>query len=1195
MYLRSAVAVLVLALMIGTLPIGLSRLNAPVLATQAQAAELAGLPDAPAANQISLQKIGRFQPADAQLDESASEIVAFDSDTNYMYITNGQEDRIDVVDITNPISPTAVSQIDISPFGAGLNSVAVQNGIIAIAIEGPNTDSPGTVWLGNNTGTVTNTVTVGVLPDMVTFSPNGNYVLSANEGEPNEAYTVDPEGSISVINITAGIAGATVQNATFESFNAGEANDITGTDVRIFGRIDTTEPPDGVGDVDSTVAQDLEPEYIAVSPDSTTAYVTLQENNALAIVDIAPATVSAVLPLGFKDHSQPGAGMDANDQDDAANIAPLPANILGMYQPDAIVSYEVDGQVYLVTANEGDAREYDTVDEEARASSLTLDPTNFPGGATPAFARLNVTNTLGDGGDGTFETLYAFGARSFTIWNATTGAVVADSGDDIEQRTAAAFPGNFNANNDDNGIDGRSDNKGPEPEALDIGMINGRYYAFVGLERIGGIMIYDITDPANPTYVSYFNDRAFTGDEPTLAEDSGPEGIKFVPAEDSPNGQPLLLVSFEVTGSTSIYQIQLNNADANLDGAGTLTLLHNNDGESNLLPDSRTVGSDAGFSNPMTETLTIGSVAAFKTVTDREIADARNRGNAVVNVYAGDAFLAGAELQCTLLNPTGPFYDAVAQRQIPYTAHILGNHEFDYGPAFLARFINAFGGNQPFLSSNLDFEPNADLGPLATSAVLVQPLAADGIIGGSMIYTDTQSGQRFGIVGLTTPLLANISSPGDVVVESSNITETAAIAQAAIDNLYDTLGVRKIILVSHLQDIDNDLELVSRMRRVDIAVAGGGDELLTNAAISDTLELLPGDEPGEDSAGNPLSYPLIQQDADERNVYVVTSGGNYNYLGRLDVTFDAAGEIASVDNDLSFPRRVVVANEVATNVGIADAVTPDPGLVSSVQTPVQACLTDLENTAVARTEVTLESSRNAVRGRESNLGNLVTDGYLFMYDQYAENSSLSARDAENIVVALTNGGGIRQNAGDTIEGIISRRTTIDILPFDNFITVVSDVTPAQMKEILENAAAPGSGRFAQLAGIRVLYDTAKPVGSRVLSATLEQGNTPLIRNGQVVADAPNVKVVTNSFVARGGDSYATFEGILQSRKVNLQDNNGTAIAYEQALREYLQSFPVGGDPALPTIPASDTRYQEGGEGRIEILTRQQLLPLIYAP
>ncbi len=1172
MYLRSAVAVLVLALMVGSLPIGLSQPNAPILATQAQAAELASLPDADPANLISLQKIGRFQPDDVQFDESAAEIVAFNSDDDLMYITNGQEDRIDVVDISDPANPTLQTSIDITPFGAGVNSVAYQGGILAIAIEGPNTDSEGTVWLGNNTGTVTNTVTVGVLPDMVTFTPDGNYVLTANEGEPNDAYTVDPEGSISVIDISGGIAGASEARATFESFNAGAADDLTGTDVRIFGP-------------NASVAQDLEPEYVAVSPDgSNTAYVTLQENNALAIVDIATATVSDVLPLGFKDHSVAPNGIDANNDDNQALIETLPAGVFGMYQPDAIVAYEAGGQTYLVTANEGDARDYDAFSEEADVSDLTLDTSVFTD--TSSFANLQVTNTLGDtDDDGAFEELYAYGARSFTIWNADTGAIVADSGDDLERRTAAAFPSNFNASNDENAIDDRSDNKGPEPEALDIGELNGRTYAFLGLERIGGIMIYDITEPANPAFVSYYNDRAFVGEQPFLTEDSGPEGVKFVSAADSPNGNPLLLVSYEVTGSTAIYQINDDLVDP--DGAGTLSLFHNNDGESNLLPDTIELApGTTGFTNTTTETLTVGGVAAFKALTDQQIAEARGQGNAVVNVYAGDAFLAGAELQCTLDDPDGPFFDAVAQRQIPYTAHILGNHEFDFGPEFLARFINAFGGSQPFLSANLDFSGDASLGPLATDAVLVQPLEADGVIGGSMIYTDTQSGQRFGIVGLTTPLLENVSSPGDVVVESSNITETATIAQTAIDTLTSApFEVQKIILVSHLQDLENDIDLIGRLSDVDVAVGGGGDELLSN----ENALLLPGAEASEQS------YPLEVTDVDNETVYVVTAPGNYNYLGRLDVVFDAQGEVESVITEESFPRRVVVADEAASNAGIDDAVTPDSGLIESVQTPVEECVSVLEESNVARTEVTLDSSRAGVRGRETNLGNLVTDGYLFMYDQYADNSNLPARGPENPVVAITNGGGIRQNAGDTIEGLITRLTTIDILPFSNFITVVSDVTPEEMKEILENAAAPGSGRFAQMAGIRVVYDTNLPEGSRVLSATLDQGNTPLIRNGAVVDGAPTVRVVTNSFMANGGDGYSTFE--TQSDKVNLENDAGTSIAYEQALREYLinddASFPDSGTPSLPTVQASDERYQEGGEGRIQFV--QQFLPLVYTP
>jgi hypothetical protein len=380
----------------------------------------------------------------------------------------------------------------------------------------------------------------------VTFSPNGRYVLVANEGEPNDDYDVDPEGSVSIIDLSSGVGNLTqndVQTASFTKFNNQRIDPL----IRIFGP-------------NASIAQDLEPEYIAVSEDSQLAWVTLQENNALAIIDIPSAEVIALRSLGLKDHSQPGNALDASDRDDAINIATWP--VYGMYLPDAIAAFTIRGQQYLITANEGDARDYDGYAEEERIKDLDLDPTAFPNAADlqedEAIGRLTVTTAQGDvDGDGDFDALWAFGARSFSIWS-RQGNLVYDSGDAFEQITAASLPDGFNATNDENdSFDNRSDNKGPEPEGVVVGVVNGRTYAFIGLERVGGIMVYDVTNPASPHFVDYVNTRDFSGDpEAGTAGDLAPEGLTFVPASDSPTGNPLLIVGYEVSGTVTIFNIE---------------------------------------------------------------------------------------------------------------------------------------------------------------------------------------------------------------------------------------------------------------------------------------------------------------------------------------------------------------------------------------------------------------------------------------------------------------------------------------------------------------------------------------------------------------------------------------------------------------------------------------------------------------
>lgn len=516
---------------------------------------------------INLNPIGRFA------SENGAEIPAFDSLSQRLFIVAG--DVIEILDLANPTNINKIGDLslDTEAVGTGFelvpNSVAVgkkgtvSEGIVAVAgaiIEtATGNHQRGEVQFFNaSTGEFLGKQTVGFLPDMVTFSPDGTKVLTANEGEPNEDYSFDPVGSVSIIDLSNGVPSATVEEATFTSFN-NQIDQLRADGVRIFGP-------------NATVAQDVEPEYIAFSGDGTKAWVTLQENNAIAIVDIATATVESIKPLGFKDHSLSGNGLDPSDRDDSINIRNVP--IFGMYMPDAIASYTVNGQTYYVTANEGDARvrptgddifpdveEGDIYNEEIRVGNddYILDPTVFPNAEElkedTNLGRLTVTNTLGDtDGDGDFDEIYAFGGRSFSIWD-SNGNLVYDSGDDFEQTVALAFLDNFNASNSNNDFDDRSDNKGPEPEGVTVGTINGQTYAFVGLERIGGVMVYNVTDPVAPEFVEYINTRNFEEDPETNLTDSGPEGLIFISAEDSPNGKPLLVVSNEVSNTNNVFEI----------------------------------------------------------------------------------------------------------------------------------------------------------------------------------------------------------------------------------------------------------------------------------------------------------------------------------------------------------------------------------------------------------------------------------------------------------------------------------------------------------------------------------------------------------------------------------------------------------------------------------------------------------------
>ena len=602
-------------------------------------------------------------------------------------------------------------------------------------------------------------------------------------------------------------------------------------------------------------------------------------------------------------------------------------------------------------------------------------------------------------------------------------------------------------------------------------------------------------------------------------------------------------------------------ASAQSSDAVTLTLLHNSDGESALLAVTNTFDVDGERVE-----VPVGGIAAFKAVVDRESSNARADGHTVLSVHAGDAYLSSPTLECGVTEGN-PLFDAVAHDAVGYDALVIGNHEFDSGPDLLERFIRASGA-RPFLSANLDFTREPGFADLLDGDGLIEPPVEDGrVLGRSMVVTDAATGARFGLVGATTPGLPVISVPRRVQV-TPDLATTAAAVQAEVDRLL-ALGVNRIVLVSHLQSVTHDIELVGLLSGVDVAVAGGGDELLESPAVGEALQRLPGEraEPwGE--------YPIRATDAHGRTVYVVTTAGAYQYVGRLDVAFDEHGEVARVLAETSYPRPVVPAGE-ATLGRFADAVDPDASLLETIEAPLRDCLAGFASTPVAATEVLLDVSRDAVRSRESNAGNLVADAFLHSYDRHAAALGLPPRGPAEPVVAIQNGGGIRQTVGDvlpttgSVPGTIFLLDTMGVLPFPNGVTAVPDVAAADLKEVFERSAAryPNtSGAFLQVGGIAVVYDPARPVGTRVVALTLDDG-TQIVAGGVVVEGAPAVTVVTNSFVAGGGDGYTMFAEAESKRQF--------PISYEQALRDYLG--------ALGNVTAGDSRYAPGGEGRITFI------------
>ena len=555
----------------------------------------------------------------------------------------------------------------------------------------------------------------------------------------------------------------------------------------------------------------------------------------------------------------------------------------------------------------------------------------------------------------------------------------------------------------------------------------------------------------------------------------------------------------------------------------TLTILHNNDGESKLLPDpgdrapSGVLKSDAGFPG----------VARFVTLMKAMQATAPGDGEGLITVSAGDNFLASQELGVSLARG-GPLYDSIALRGL-YDAIALGNHDFDLGPEVTARFIEGFNEAVPFLSANADFSGEPSL----------QALVDSGLLAASTVVTT--AGQQIGVIGAVTPLLPNISSPRNVVISD---VRSAVLAEA---ERLTAQGVNKIVLVSHLQDVNEEIALVADLAGVDVVVAGGGDELLEGGD-----SCLPDVEPiGQ--------YPLLVQDSTGAEVPVVTAPGGYRCIGQLTVTFDGDGN---------------VADAYGKTVGVDFEVEPDPRVQAEVIEPLAAAVAEVDSHVIGTSKVDLDGRRAMVRTGSTNQGNLLADALRASASSRAPDFGVPVAD-----VAIQNGGGIR-NDSVIPAGPITTGNTWDIAPFRNFV-VVGDVPRHTFHVLLERAVdrIPGAGgQFPQVSGFRFTYDPSAPAretdragdcslvgnpGSRVRDVTLDDG-TVIVRDGTVVSGDPIV-VATIDFLANGGDCYPLADLEFAS----------LGVTYQQALADYIATDLSG------TIRAAD--YRAGGDNRIMAL------------
>ena len=511
---------------------------------------------------------------------AGAEISAVDTASKRLFITNGAKNTIDIVDISNLKKPKLIKAVSFTSAGAtGIQSVAAKNGVVLVAAQMASATSAGRIFVMDVNGKLraglASGIEVGVLPDHVSISPNGNYAIVANEGQPanycltNGALpeTTDPLGSISIINLSS--KTPTAKTIDFKSYEE-RKNGITYAGGRIFGP-------------NASLAQDIEPEYAAFSADSTYAYVTLQENNSIATVDVESGTIINIVGLGVKNHNLFNAGLDSSDRDNKIDI--VARNIQGMYLPDAIGTVDAGGNTYMITANEGDAREYacllggtDATKVEAEDPRLadvadtTVDST-FKGSGIAGRMKVTQFSPANISGETIRSTTkvkdaFSFGTRSFTVWksNLNNGVFPADrvfdSGDAIERIITQERPlGVFNADWNTstgfiNGFESRSASKGPEPEGLAIGKAYGRTWMVLALERDNGLMLYDMTNPVKPMFRQYINKAVPGGNiQDGTAGDVSPEGVLFLEADQSPTGKPMVVVSYELSGSVAFFEL----------------------------------------------------------------------------------------------------------------------------------------------------------------------------------------------------------------------------------------------------------------------------------------------------------------------------------------------------------------------------------------------------------------------------------------------------------------------------------------------------------------------------------------------------------------------------------------------------------------------------------------------------------------
>lgn len=1119
-----------------------------------------------------------------------------------------------------------VTGVALDRAGSGIGVAAALNGStvsvdITTTVEGVPTVTPTPftttvpqqgrlVFFNLETGEVLGSLPAGYHPDMVTIK--AGKVAVANEaqhawsgsGVNVAAFDAHQQpGSVTVVDL-AGYDSSTLA-AALGSLTVNTV-DFSGVPALIAGLRDHTS-----FEAANTKPKyfHIEPEYLAFSPDNTKLFVGLQENNAIATLDLATLTWDAVSNLG-----QRAITIDASDNDDLFDVSNA---ALGLPMPDALATWEKDGVTYLITADEGDAR-VDDGDLQRFAAAVTtygLAEGFAPSTNNNDYGRLNVLKDQILNGPvdpaSDIDKIVSMGTRGLTLWKKEADHSVSFvSHLPLETELFGRDPQRHNAN--DGGLktafDARSDDKGPEPEAVAVTTLaDGTVIAVAGMERQNGVIVTDITNPLSPQVLRYINDSG----KGLIS----PETVTIVDAPESPTGTVLAIVGYEgiidggVAGGVGVYEIN--------PPAFRLQVLHASDMEA--------------------DTSSVAAAPQFAALVDK--LEDLSGNNASITIGAGDCFIPGAFLSAgndistrnalkTALGATfGYNASGVDLRENPgrpdiailnamgFDASCIGNHEWDLGATEFANIVlplpqtsrttmRHYGAAFPFLSANLDFSADSTLNARYTAQIrntgAFAPHPNENYPGISASPTNAKlaksaiierGGEKIGVLGVTPPDLASISSPGLVTVtgptgavvvspRTYDIDALAAHLQPTVDALV-AAGCNKIVMATQLQQIDNEKLLATKLRHVDNIVAGGSGTIYSNSGIL---------QPGDTSAG---AYPFTTTDLDGKTVAIVSGEGQYQYLGRLVVEFDAAGDITAVDP--SSDNIAVTPAAVAANWGAADpyAAGTRGGTVKAVADAVGAVINAKDGLILGKSSVYLEGRRTSVRQQETNFGNLSADANLWYAQQLDPTVEVSIKNGggiRNAIGSVDAGGNLQPTAANPVAGKaagdVSQLDVEDSLKFNNNLTLLT-VTAEQLKVLLEHGVQGSNGtgadkstpgQFCQLGGIMVVADLAEtPVGytssgspaqitavtggSRIRYAALvdENGDPTevLVSNGIVLNPTRPVRLVTLNFLANsspagsdfGGDSYPFPWAIRTNAAANRLDltSDSTANGYTLAV------------------------------------------------